>query len=76
MYTITMPLDFENIRLNTTCTDCGHTEMAMGYSYGDGSIHKKVLQNNAYAIATRTIVIVCKNCGLVVKTYAEEPGKL
>lgn len=73
-----MAQDFEKIKNNTVCPECGKKEMGLGYTYGDGSAHAAttVLGMKAYKQASNLVMIICKNCGLLVKSYAETPQKL
>ncbi len=73
-----MPQNFNDIKSKTVCSDCGGKEMVLGYTASEGAIHKKtsVLGMEAYSRATTKVMVICKNCGLVVKSYAENPQKL
>ena len=73
-----MAQNFEAIKLKTTCPDCSTKEMVLGYSSTDGDIYKKtsVFGMAAYARATSEVMIICKNCGLLIKSYALDPKKL
>lgn len=73
-----MAQNFEEMKQKTICPECGSKEMGLGYTYGDGSMHSKttVLGMKAFVQASNVVTIVCKNCGLLVKSYAETPSKL
>ena len=73
-----MPINIENIALNTTCPGCNGKDMVLGYSGNEGGIYKKteLWGMEAYQNASDIIRVVCKNCGLIVKQYARTPEKL
>jgi hypothetical protein len=73
-----MKHDIETIMLKTICPDCGGREMCLGYTYGDGSLHKKtkVLGMTGYTQGSNLVHILCKNCGLLIKSYATDIQKL
>jgi len=69
---------FEELKKNTTCPECKGTNITLGYTFGEGGIHKKlnVLGMDAYRQVTHTTMLVCKTCGYVIKAFAVEPEKL
>ncbi len=73
-----MPVNIEQIKLDSTCPDCNGTHLVLGYSGNEGGIYKKV---NIFGIdafqSTSTIIrVICKDCGLIIKEYAQSPEKL
>jgi rubredoxin len=63
---------FENIRKNTTCSECGGKEMAFGYPFeGTGAVKKKgsLLGLDAFSGVGNMIMIVCQGCGFVAKSF-------
>ena len=73
-----MEQNFEDIKSKTTCPDCSGKEMVFGFRSTEGEISKKTsfLGMDAYKRATGEVMIICKNCGLVIKSYAMDPKKL
>ena len=70
-----MKMNFGSMIENLTCAECGEKKMKLGYSSGEGSMHikTKVLGVDVFSQASRIVSILCSNCGLIVKSYVEEP---
>lgn len=73
-----MMVNIEDIKTKTTCPDCGGKELSLGYSYGEGSLHKKtsILGMAAYSQGSNIVHIICRNCGLLIKSFATDTSKL
>jgi hypothetical protein len=73
-----MPINIEQIKLNTTCPDCNTKNLVLGYSGNEGGIYKKInfLGADAFQNASGILRVICKDCGLIIKQYAERPEKL
>lgn len=64
---------YENIKSKTVCTECNGKEMHIAYLYeGTGIIKKpgKTLGITSYTGAGNMLMIVCKSCGFVAKSFA------
>jgi hypothetical protein len=63
---------YENIKNKTVCTECGGTEMAIGYFYevsGSVKILTTVMGANAYKGTSNMLMIICKKCGFMNKSF-------
>jgi hypothetical protein len=63
---------YENIKDKTVCTECGGKEMAIGHlweSSGIVKIHTTVLGLGAYKGTSNMLMIICKKCGFVNKSF-------
>jgi predicted nucleic-acid-binding Zn-ribbon protein len=63
---------YENIKNNAVCTECGSREMGIAYLHDNDGLVKnvtKVLGLKAYAGVGNVLVIVCKKCGFIVKSF-------
>ena len=69
-------INLELIKRETVCLECNCKGMVVGYSFGDGSLHKKTRFLNGYRHASDMIMIVCRSCGFVNKIFATNPGRL
>ena len=64
---------YENIRSKTVCTECGNNDMAISYLYESGGIvkkHSKVLGMSAFTGLGNVLMIVCRKCGFIAKSFA------
>jgi hypothetical protein len=73
-----MPINFEEIRLKTICPECSNTNMKLGYSTTEAGIYSpsSFMGMKAYSYATDRVLVICDQCGLIVKEYAKDPAKL
>lgn len=73
-----MAIDFEKIKSASSCPDCKNKNLALGYSNVEAGLYTKstFLGMDALQPASDTIYIICKNCGLIIKEYAQNPEKL
>ena len=63
---------YEKIKDKTVCTECGGKEMAFGYlweSSGTVKILTTVLGAAAYKGTSNILLIVCKKCRFVNKSF-------
>jgi len=63
---------YENIKNKTTCTECGNKEMDISYVYeGGGAVKKQttVMNFTGYQGMGNLLLITCKGCGFVAKTF-------
>lgn len=64
---------YENIRAKTVCTECGGNDMAISYLYESSGIMKKqskVLGMSTYVGLGNMLMIVCRKCGYINKSFA------
>jgi hypothetical protein len=63
---------YESIKNKTVCTECDGKEMAIGYLYensGIVKIHTELLGLSAYKGTSNMLMIICKKCGFVNKSF-------
>jgi hypothetical protein len=63
---------YETIRSKTVCTECGGNDMDISYLYdGSGAVKKRktALGMTGYTGSGNMLMIVCKNCGFLAKSF-------
>ncbi|HEY1039868.1 MAG TPA: hypothetical protein VGF30_10710 [Bacteroidia bacterium] len=63
---------YESIKSKTICTECGGNDMGFTYLYeGSGEVKKqtKVLGMIAYQGIGNMLMITCRKCGMVAKSF-------
>ena len=64
---------YENIKNKTVCTECGGKEMDLAYVHDAAGAVKtvtKVLGMQAYKGVGNLLIICCRKCGFVAKSFA------
>lgn len=63
---------YEKIKEKTVCTECNGKDLGFTYLYeSSGTVkkHSKVLGMNAYSGIGNMLMITCRTCGFVVKSF-------
>lgn len=68
---------YENVAAKSNCSECGKQDMGIAYVYESGGLVKKpgeALGIKAYIGAGNMLIIVCKACGFVEKSFVIAKG--
>lgn len=63
---------YEDVKNKTECSECGNKEMGIAYMYETEGIVKKkgtTLGMTSYSPSGNLLLIMCKSCGFVAKTF-------
>jgi len=64
---------YENIKNKTVCPECGGKDMGFTYLYDKGGAVKKkgkMLGMDAFTGIGNMLMITCRGCGMVAKSFA------